>query len=386
VDVSLDDIPFEARAKTESLRKFAVIDRIHRAKDVCLWRLEQQRRQLMQELQDAAVWLGHFESLLGRYTDELSYSCYFCAERFSAAAANSRCSFNQGVSPRTGRAMAADPRVPPHLWGASVHFWVHSGPSKGFESQASCAGLPPMSHADWHPSWAAPSRHPTPPRGPPWQDMARPLPQASGAVASRAPTQCAAKSDAESVMSEQLRRVAQAVEQHGLDVRSAFRAFDANGDGLLSPQEFRHALAQLRVGLSDEQAGLLVSRLDTNSDGMVSYEEFLTQLFRSARDPAVAQVGPAFVEHFAAHESDARGLWQRVAGEFQSRGWTPIQVFSLFDKNGDGVISRSEVLEALRLVRPAINDGDVERLMRDICTGQDDSVSIRELAGRLQAQ
>lgn len=187
-----------------------------------------------------------------------------------------------------------------------------------------------------------------------------------------------------SAFDAQLRRIAQACEKRGVDIRSAFHAFDANGDGFLSPPEFRHALTQLRLGLSDDEMAWMLSRLDINADGMVSYEEFLTHLFRSAHDPSMARVGTAFVEHFAARDESARTLWQKVASAFRDRGVPLRQVFALFDRDGDGVISREELFDAFKLMQLGLSEVDAERLMRDIDVNEDGQVSIHEFANRLQ--
>jgi calmodulin len=182
----------------------------------------------------------------------------------------------------------------------------------------------------------------------------------------------------------QLHRIAQACDQRKLDVRGAFRAFDTNGDGFVSPQEFKNAVAQLGLGLSGDEADALLAHLDTDNDGMVSYEEFLTQLFRAARDPSLARLGPAFVEHFAAYDEGACALWQRIARAFRDRGVPLRQVFELFDADRDGVISRQELSEAFQLMRLGLSGSDVDRLLRDIDVNQDGRVNIHEFINRLQ--
>jgi len=181
-----------------------------------------------------------------------------------------------------------------------------------------------------------------------------------------------------------LRRIAHACEQCGGDPRAAFRRFDANGDGLVSPHEFRHALSQMGIPLQDEELAVLIARVDINSDGMLSYEEFLTQLFVAARDPSIARVGQLFVDHYAAQDVAASSLWSRVSKAFQDRGVPLRQVFALFDADGDGVVSRQELSEAFRLMRLGLDDGDVERMLRDIDLNEDGKVNIHEFVNRLQ--
>jgi len=382
VEVGVHDIPFEARAKSDKLRKFAVMGRLQYAKDVCLWHLELQRRHFANEALEAGACLQHLESLLDRYAEELAYVCYFCAERFSASAANTRCMYNQ--SPR----FEADPRVPSHIWGGGTHFWVPCNPAcggrTGVDLPASNGplrmrlGIDDYIEAMPGPS-GAPSRHSTPPRRVPsnWE-----APYGGGAPSwseGFAPPGQYSPRSADLL----LRKIAQACERSGVDIRSAFRAFDANGDGFISPQEFKHALSQLKVGASDEDVAWLLSRLDLNADGMVSYEEFLARHFNAAQDPRVANVGPAFVEHFAGHDAAAQSLWQRVARVFRDRGVPLRQAFALFDADGDGIISRQDLLEAFRLMHLGLSDGDVERMMKDIDINEDGKVSIHEFINRL---
>lgn len=445
VEVPVDDIPFEARTRADKLRRFAVMQQLHRAKDLVMWSLEQQRRRMAQELQDAGTWLRHLEALLDRYSDATALSCYFCAENFGAGAANGQCPYNTGRSPRSGRPLQPDARVPPHLWGAGAHFWApqrlsHAIPCGPLAAPAPLGPQPPSAGGCGPPpssghvargdeealrdflarQEAWPGAVPAPPTGPPppsghaadcmppsprlpskrpmasWEDCEAPWLRQQAAPPYGAPPYYTRPSSAYGSPREQraavdalLRRIAFACEQRGLDVRSAFCAFDANGDGFLSAHEFVHALARLGLGLSEAEASGLLAHLDANVDGLVSYEEFLTQLFRAARDPSAARVGPALVEHFAAAvaappDAGAAALWQRIAKAFRERGVSLRQVFALFDSDGDGVVSRQELAEAFRLMRLSLSDGDVERLMRDIDANQDGRVGIHEFINRLQ--
>ena len=76
--------------------------------------------------------------------------------------------------------------------------------------------------------------------------------------------------------------------QHRFSLKRAFEFFDVNGDGVLSPDEFRAAVRDLStletddgalpLGLTAEQTDNLVASLDTDGDGFIDYEEFLQSL------------------------------------------------------------------------------------------------------------
>jgi len=386
VEVGIGDIPFEARAKSDKLRKFAVMSRLQQAKDVCLWRVEQHRRQLANEILEATGYVQHLETLLDRYAEEFSYVCYFCNERFAPSIANTRCLHNGS---HLQRAAILDHRIPGHAYATGLHFWVHCSQSSlprvtvdGLDMPRGRLGIEDMYEvASVHTG----SRQSTPPRmfrdapfgGPatpasamPWSTGFAPLGGHSSALSTDA----------------LLRKIAQAFDRCGADVRSGFRQFDANGDGFISPQEFRQALLRLRIPISDEEIVHLISRLDTNADGMVSYEEFLANHYRAALDPRVAHVGEAFIDQVASHDVAAHSLWQRVARAFRDRGVPLRQVFALFDWDGDGIISWQEMLQAFRLMHLGLSESDVERLMRDIDVNEDGKVSVQEFVNRLQSQ
>lgn len=58
------------------------------------------------------------------------------------------------------------------------------------------------------------------------------------------------------------------------DIREAFRSADADGDGFLSRDELRCAIAGADVCLTTEEVDQLMRTFDTNRDGRVSFVEF----------------------------------------------------------------------------------------------------------------
>lgn len=57
------------------------------------------------------------------------------------------------------------------------------------------------------------------------------------------------------------------------DLRTAFHAFDLDGDGHISMDELKQAMAQLEV--SQEELDIMIREADMDRDGQVSYEEFV---------------------------------------------------------------------------------------------------------------
>ncbi|RLN48703.1 hypothetical protein BBJ29_003070 [Phytophthora kernoviae] len=75
-----------------------------------------------------------------------------------------------------------------------------------------------------------------------------------------------------------LQQVSNVFYQHRIHIRNAFRMFDATNSGVISRDNFRTGIQTFNVvldsPLSDDQIEELLSYLDSNKDGVISYKEF----------------------------------------------------------------------------------------------------------------
>ncbi|GFR81655.1 calmodulin [Elysia marginata] len=55
-------------------------------------------------------------------------------------------------------------------------------------------------------------------------------------------------------------------------VRETFRAFDANGDGVISAREFRQAVAKMGQNLTDAEVSEFMRSVDKDGDGVITYD------------------------------------------------------------------------------------------------------------------
>jgi len=58
-------------------------------------------------------------------------------------------------------------------------------------------------------------------------------------------------------------------------LRSMFKAMDRNGNKTLSPIEFKYAMRDYGLTLSEIEVTQIVKHFDTNKDGQLSFDEFL---------------------------------------------------------------------------------------------------------------
>uniref|UniRef100_A0A1B6E6U9 EF-hand domain-containing protein n=1 Tax=Clastoptera arizonana TaxID=38151 RepID=A0A1B6E6U9_9HEMI len=62
------------------------------------------------------------------------------------------------------------------------------------------------------------------------------------------------------------------------ELREAFRVFDKDNDGMISSYELRHVMTNLGEKLSDEEVDDMIKEADTDGDGQVNYNEFVSIL------------------------------------------------------------------------------------------------------------
>ena len=87
-----------------------------------------------------------------------------------------------------------------------------------------------------------------------------------------------AKRDYGEFVAARLKAVLRAAEaKHGVPLDAAFREWDSNRDGMISPSELRSGLDSLGVfkGVQDADAQKLLNRIDLDASGNLSLAEFL---------------------------------------------------------------------------------------------------------------
>jgi Ca2+-binding EF-hand superfamily protein len=62
-------------------------------------------------------------------------------------------------------------------------------------------------------------------------------------------------------------------------VKSVFRVWDKNGDGLITKSEFERVMKATTPGLTDNKIKILIMMVDTTKDGVIDYDEFCNFLF-----------------------------------------------------------------------------------------------------------
>ena len=61
-------------------------------------------------------------------------------------------------------------------------------------------------------------------------------------------------------------------------MKKAFKHFDSDGNGFITPLELRKALLRMKIKLSKVEFVLMLRRVDTDQDGLISFKEFVVMM------------------------------------------------------------------------------------------------------------
>lgn len=139
------------------------------------------------------------------------------------------------------------------------------------------------------------------------------------------------------------------------DIRKVFNKFDKNGDGKISGDELREILLALGSGATVEEVARMMRELDKDGDGYIDLDEFTAEFQRA---------------EVAAGED---GADQSVASNKELK-----DAFDLYDIDGNGLISASELHSVLKKLGESCSLRDCKKMISQVDKDGDGHVNFEE--------
>ncbi|XP_066317802.1 probable calcium-binding protein CML11 [Miscanthus floridulus] len=140
------------------------------------------------------------------------------------------------------------------------------------------------------------------------------------------------------------------------ELREIFRSFDRNADGSLTQLELGSLLRSLGLTPSTDQLDALITRADTNSNGLVEFSEF------------VALVAPDLLADRSPYSED------------QLR-----KLFAIFDRDGNGFITAAELAHSMARLGHALTVKELTGMIKEADTDGDGRINFQEFSRAITA-
>ncbi|KAK5773826.1 uncharacterized protein PWA37_003827 [Arxiozyma heterogenica] len=134
------------------------------------------------------------------------------------------------------------------------------------------------------------------------------------------------------------------------EYREAFNLFDRDNSGSISASELATVMKSLGLSPSETEITDLMNEIDQDGNHEIDFEEFLTLMAR---------------------QSNTRDSAQEI-----------IEAFKVFDKNGDGYISLSELKQVFNSIGEKLSDEELEAMFNEVSNGSG-RISVADFASLL---
>jgi Ca2+-binding EF-hand superfamily protein len=158
-----------------------------------------------------------------------------------------------------------------------------------------------------------------------------------------------------------------------MTLKELISMFDQDGDGLVSPHEFKQAIQQANLRIPEGQVNALLRAIDRDASGKLQVAAFLDR-FQVVYSRSSNKTLPPETE----------AALKRI-GRLLIGSRDRVEVFKSIDTNGDGFVDESEFYESLsKLKVHDLSDADKRALWGAVDLNHDGHLNYREFCAAFQ--
>ncbi|KAL7733647.1 hypothetical protein ACLKA6_005097 [Drosophila palustris] len=151
------------------------------------------------------------------------------------------------------------------------------------------------------------------------------------------------------------------------DLRTAFDLLDRNRDGRVTANELQFMLKNLGINVRDEIIHDLIREASHSGNGLINEAEFLQWVGRIQ----------ALRDDQQQHD-DSASTASKPVDEADDVTEDLIAAFRVFDRDGNGFITRDELQTAMEMIGEPLNEQQLEQLLAIADLDQDGRINYEE--------
>lgn len=189
----------------------------------------------------------------------------------------------------------------------------------------------------------------------------------------------------EDIICEKIRQKTHGAEDEGKTVKKIFKHFDIEGYGTITCQEFTKAIETLGCYFTPIEINALFKKHDTNKSGKLDFEEFAGWVAcRGAGN------NPNVKNQFRTVRAPPKECLDKIRAQLRMKGMngmrSMITLFRKFDVNGDNRLDRHEISWLLKQNGHFLSESEFEQLFRYFDKNNDGVLTLSELINGVRGQ
>lgn len=169
------------------------------------------------------------------------------------------------------------------------------------------------------------------------------------------------------------------IRESGMTAADVFKLFDVDRSGFITRDEFQRGIGNMELGLTPYEINQLMDALDLDHDNRINFREFRSIIQEEPINSAGLQLPTSKTPPIKISVMDeGERLLAEVVKTIALSGIDLQKAFNVFDKNGDGFISRAEFTQIFNDMQLGLTTQQINALLDKIDSSKDGKISYEE--------